>query len=99
MVRHDGACRIYGAVRHDDDKDGASVSVETVLNKMGDSVPEKGRLLLRNHLLTNVPLGPPKGSFEMSIQPFDNLLNSSYGNDNLKVTHCDHAKMTHPCFS
>ena len=20
------------------------------------------------------------------------------GNDNLKVTHCDHAKMTHPCF-
>ncbi len=21
------------------------------------------------------------------------------GNDNLKVTHCDHAKMTHPCFS
>ena len=55
MVHHDGACRIYGAVRHDDDKDGASVSVETVLNKMGDSVPEKGRLLLRNHLLIFVP--------------------------------------------
>ncbi len=57
MVRHDGACRIYGAVRHDDDKDGASVSVETVLNKMGDSVPEKGRLLLRNLMLNGVLAG------------------------------------------
>lgn len=42
MVRHDGACRIYGEVGRDGDKDGASVSVETVLNRMGDPILEKG---------------------------------------------------------
>ena len=42
MVHHDGACRIYGEVGRDGDKDGASVSVETVLNRMGDPILEKG---------------------------------------------------------
>ena len=42
MVRHDGACRIYGEVGRDGDKDGASVSDETALNRMGDSIIEKG---------------------------------------------------------
>jgi len=32
-------------------------------------------------------------------EEYDKLMANYRGNDNLKVTHCDHAKMTHPCFS
>ena len=55
MVRHDGACRIYGEVGRDGDKDGASVSDETALNRMGDSIIEKGGYFSGIYMLTVSP--------------------------------------------